>query len=144
MVWVRERTIPNERPPLVGEVIANFCWWRMPRGQRDGSLLPHSRFSRQEPLLSYQVAPQLYSRGWVDPVPDPLHFFSGSGRESNPALRICSQALWPLDHHFLHVWNTFLCHKVDQSVLGTLMYNDSVIFVLQYLMEASLMTTKRN
>jgi hypothetical protein len=26
----------------------------------------------------YQVAPQLYSRSWVDPVPDPLSFFSGS------------------------------------------------------------------
>jgi hypothetical protein len=25
MVWARERTIPTERPPLVGEVIANFC-----------------------------------------------------------------------------------------------------------------------
>jgi hypothetical protein len=25
MVWVRERTIPTERPPLVGELIANFC-----------------------------------------------------------------------------------------------------------------------
>jgi hypothetical protein len=25
MVGVRERTIPTERPPLVGEVIANFC-----------------------------------------------------------------------------------------------------------------------
>jgi hypothetical protein len=24
MVWVRERTIPNERPPFVGEVIANI------------------------------------------------------------------------------------------------------------------------
>jgi hypothetical protein len=29
---------------------------------------------RQEPLLFYQVAPQLYSRGWVDPVPDQLLF----------------------------------------------------------------------
>jgi hypothetical protein len=47
----------------------------MPRGQRDGSLWPYSRFSRQEPLLFYQVAPQLYSRGRVDPVPDPLLFF---------------------------------------------------------------------
>jgi hypothetical protein len=28
------------------------------RGQRDGSLRPYSRFSRQEPLLFYQVAPQ--------------------------------------------------------------------------------------
>jgi hypothetical protein len=25
MVWVSKRTIPNEQPPLVGEVIANFC-----------------------------------------------------------------------------------------------------------------------
>jgi hypothetical protein len=25
MVWVRERTTPTERPPLVGEVNANFC-----------------------------------------------------------------------------------------------------------------------
>jgi hypothetical protein len=31
-------------------------------------------FSRQEPRLFYQVACQ-YSRGWVDPVPDPLLFF---------------------------------------------------------------------
>jgi hypothetical protein len=34
-----------------------------------------SRFSRQGPLLFYQVAPQLYSRGWVHSVPDPLLFF---------------------------------------------------------------------
>jgi hypothetical protein len=50
----------------------------VPRGQRDGSLRPYSRSSRQEPLLFYQVAPQLYSRGSVNPVPDPLLFFSGS------------------------------------------------------------------
>jgi hypothetical protein len=25
MAWVRKRTIPTERPPLVGEVSANFC-----------------------------------------------------------------------------------------------------------------------
>jgi hypothetical protein len=36
---------------------------RVPRGQHDGSLRPYSRFSRQEPLLFYQVAPQLHSRG---------------------------------------------------------------------------------
>jgi hypothetical protein len=29
----------------------------------------------------YQAAPQLYSRGWVDPVPDPLLFFF-SGQQS--------------------------------------------------------------
>jgi hypothetical protein len=74
MVWVRKRTIPTERPPLVGEVNANFLRIEVPRGQRHGSLRPYSRFSRQEPLLFYQVAPQLYSRGWVDPVPYPLFF----------------------------------------------------------------------
>jgi hypothetical protein len=67
MVWVRERTIPTERPPLVGEVIANFCGYKVPRGQL-GSLRPYSRFYRQEPLFFYQVAPQLFSRGWMDPV----------------------------------------------------------------------------
>jgi hypothetical protein len=51
--------------------------WRIgvPRGQRDGSLRSYSRFYRQDPLLFYQVAPQLYSRGWVDPFSDPLLFF---------------------------------------------------------------------
>jgi hypothetical protein len=39
VTWVRERTIPTERPPLVGEVSAN------------GSLWPYSRISRLEPLL---------------------------------------------------------------------------------------------
>jgi hypothetical protein len=46
-----ELTIPTERPPLISEVSANFCGWRMPRGQRDESLRPYSRISRPEPLL---------------------------------------------------------------------------------------------
>jgi hypothetical protein len=62
MVWVRERTIPTERPSLVVEVIANFLriegstWsaWRIPR--------PYSWFSRQEPLLFYQVASVVLTR----------------------------------------------------------------------------------
>jgi hypothetical protein len=70
----------------------------MSRGQRDVSLRPYSRFSRQEPLLFYQVAPQLYSRGWVDRVPDPLLFFSGSAGNRTRDPCICSQELWPLDH----------------------------------------------
>jgi hypothetical protein len=49
----------------------------VPRGQRDRSLWPYSRFSRQEQPLFYQVAPQLYTRGSEDPVLDPLLFFFG-------------------------------------------------------------------
>jgi hypothetical protein len=46
-----KRTIPTERPPLVGEVSANFCGHRVPRGQHDVSLRPYSRISRPGPLL---------------------------------------------------------------------------------------------
>jgi hypothetical protein len=66
--------------------LPTLCGQRVPRGQRDGSLRPYSLFSRQEPLLIYQVAPQLYSRGWVDPVPDPLLlFFPGSAENRTRA-----------------------------------------------------------
>jgi hypothetical protein len=41
-------------------------------------------FSRQDPLLFYQVAPQLHSRGWVDPVPDSLFFLVVPGIEPGP------------------------------------------------------------
>jgi hypothetical protein len=33
---VRERTIPTERPPLVGEVSVNFCGQGVSLGQRNG------------------------------------------------------------------------------------------------------------
>jgi hypothetical protein len=49
---VHEGTIPTERPPLAGELSANFCGQRVSRGQRDGSLRPSYCFSRLEPLLS--------------------------------------------------------------------------------------------
>ena len=39
------------------------------------------------------------SRGWVDPVPDPLLLRkSGSAGNRTRDLCICSQKLWPLDH----------------------------------------------
>jgi hypothetical protein len=49
--------------------------------------------------FSIQVAPQLYSRGWVDPVPDPLLLRkSDSVGNLTRDIWICSQELWPLDH----------------------------------------------
>jgi hypothetical protein len=45
---------------------------KLSRGQRDGSLRPYFRISRPVPLRFFCVAPQLYSRGRVEPVPDPL------------------------------------------------------------------------
>jgi hypothetical protein len=72
MALVRKRTIPTERPPVVGEVSANFSGLWVSRGQRDGSLRPYSRISRPGPLLFFRVAPQFYLQGWVDPLSDPL------------------------------------------------------------------------
>jgi hypothetical protein len=52
--------------------VTTFFDRNVSRGQRNGYLRPYSRFSRPETLLFFQVALQLYSRGRVDPVPDPL------------------------------------------------------------------------
>jgi hypothetical protein len=71
VAWVRERNIPAERPPHVGEVPI-FA----DRGCHVVSVSdPHARileFLNRSRYLFFQIAPQLYSRGWVDPVRDPL------------------------------------------------------------------------
>jgi hypothetical protein len=58
---VRKRTIPTERPPLVGEVSANFA----DRGCRIVSATdPHGRiigFLDRSRYYFFQVAPQFYS-----------------------------------------------------------------------------------
>jgi hypothetical protein len=42
----------DRRSPLVGEVSANVCWYRLPRDHRDASLRSYSRLSRPE-LLNF-------------------------------------------------------------------------------------------
>jgi hypothetical protein len=68
---VLERNIPTERP-LVGEVSAIFA----DRGCYVVSMTdPYGRilgFLDWNRYFYFQVSPQLYSRGWVNPVPDPL------------------------------------------------------------------------
>jgi hypothetical protein len=96
---VRQWTIPTERPPLVSEVVSTLA----DRGCRLVSATnPHGRsfrFSRSEPLLLFQVSPQLSSRGRVDPVPDPVLLRkSGSAGNRTRDLWICSQEFWPIDH----------------------------------------------
>jgi hypothetical protein len=69
---------------------------------------PHGRILGSLDRTSYyffQVAPQLYSRGWVNPVPDPLLLIkSGSAWNQTRDLWICSQELWPLDHRGGQLW----------------------------------------
>jgi hypothetical protein len=83
VAWVRERSIPTERPPLVGEVNANFCGQRVSRGQRNGSPRRIVGFLDRNRYYFFQVAPQLYTRGWVDPVPDQRQLLRKSGSHGN-------------------------------------------------------------
>jgi hypothetical protein len=69
---VRKRTIPTERPPLSAKLVPTFT----DRGCRVVSATdPHGRilgFLDRSRYYFFQVAPQLYWRGWVDPV---THYF---------------------------------------------------------------------
>jgi hypothetical protein len=125
--------MPTERPPLVGEVVPNFAdrWCRVV-----STTDPHGRilgFLYRRLYYSFEVAPQLYSRDWVDSVPHRLHLRkSGSTGNRTRNLWFCSQGL--LDHRggpvtgiavlfffaglyclcsfvfrFLSVWCVFLC-----------------------------------
>jgi hypothetical protein len=60
VAWVRERNIPTERPPFVGEVSANFCVKRVPRGRRDGSLRQYSLISRPGHFTTIQIIPSTW------------------------------------------------------------------------------------
>jgi hypothetical protein len=72
LAWVLEGTIPTERLPLVGKVSAPFA-------DTECHVVsvtdPYNRildFLGRSRYYFFQVAPQLYSRGRVDPSPDPL------------------------------------------------------------------------
>jgi hypothetical protein len=101
---IRERTIPTERPPPVGEVSANFCGYRGVTwsAQRIPTAVNLCFLDLEPLLLLIQVAPPLTSRGsrgWVDPVPDPLLLRKSiSAWNRTRDLCICSQKLCPLDH----------------------------------------------
>jgi hypothetical protein len=90
---VRKRTIPTERlvQPLRVEGVA----WS---AQRIPTVVTLGFLDRSRDFF-IQVAPKLSSRGWVDPVPNPL-LVRKSGRAENRTreLWICSQKLWPLGH----------------------------------------------
>jgi hypothetical protein len=72
VAWVGERSILTELPLLVEQLVPTF----EDRGCHVVSVTdPYGRilgFLDRSRYFFFQVAPQLYSRGWVDPVPDPL------------------------------------------------------------------------
>jgi hypothetical protein len=97
MALVRERTVPTERPPLVGEVSTNFSV--VSHLQRKESLRPYSRISRPEPLLFLPSSSSVvFTRlSWPGSRPSASQKIWWC-RESNPDLWISSLELLPLDH----------------------------------------------
>jgi hypothetical protein len=58
---------------LSAKLVPTFADRGVSRSQRGGSLTAViSVFVNRSRYVFFQVVPQLYSRGWVDPVPDPL------------------------------------------------------------------------
>jgi hypothetical protein len=102
VAWVRERIIPTNRPSdrrLSAKLIPTFADIRCSVvGVTDfyGRILV---FLDRSHYFFFQVAPQLYSRGWGNTVPDPL-FLRKSGSAGNRTwdLWICSQELRLLGH----------------------------------------------
>jgi hypothetical protein len=71
VAWVRERTMQTER--LWAKLVPTFADRGVSRSQCGSSPMPIiSGFLDRSRYFIFQVAPQLYSRGWVDPVPVPL------------------------------------------------------------------------
>jgi hypothetical protein len=71
VAWVCERTISAEQPPLVKLVptfVQRECYMVSVTDTYDRIL----GFLDRSCYFFFQVAPQLYSRGWADLVPDPL------------------------------------------------------------------------
>jgi hypothetical protein len=117
--WVRERIIPTERPPLAGTVSAKFADRECHVVSATDPLGRILRFLARSHYCFFQVAPQLYSRGWVDPVSDPVLLRKSDSAENRTrtsesvarnikiqfvphkkhnTFPFCSQEFWPLDH----------------------------------------------
>jgi hypothetical protein len=115
VAWVRDRTKPTERPPLVGEASANFCSYRVPRDQRDRSLRRILGFLGRSRYCFFQVAPQLYSRSWVDPVPDPI-LLRKPGRAGNRT-RTSGSLARNSDHYTTQAVKCHVVSKMKQLLL---------------------------
>jgi hypothetical protein len=114
MASVCERTIPTEQPPFVSGINANFCGQRVSHGQHGHILC----FLDWRCYSFFQVAPQLYSRGWVDTIPDPLLLIlSGSaGNRTQTSGSVARNS----DHSIYTKWNNnrLIWKAVDAHLSG--------------------------
>jgi hypothetical protein len=93
-----ERTIPNERPPHICEVSANFCRQSSSRGQLNEYPLTYSRLSRPEPLLFLPNNSSIELTRLSEHCSRPILRKSGSAGNWTWHLWSCSREISPLDH----------------------------------------------
>jgi hypothetical protein len=88
-------------------------------------------FIDQSHYYFFQVASQLNSRSWVDPVPDPLLLRkSHSSRNRARNLWIWCQELWPLDHRVGHMLTNPQCFYILCSNKHACILCESILFPL--------------
>jgi hypothetical protein len=138
-----KQTILIKRRPFVGEVSANFF---ANRGYCVVSAMdPNSSilgFLDRSCYYFFQEGPQLYSWGWVDPIPDSLLLRkSGSTGIQTQNLWICSQELWPLEHRrgpWMHdassgsSWRILKESEVKQSFPSEMIPSQCVLFTTSH------------
>jgi hypothetical protein len=114
---IRKPTVPTEWPPRPAKScpllqLEDVVW----SAQRIPSAVNLCFLERSRYIL-FKIAPNLFSRSWVDPIPD-----SQLLRNSDIAgirtrdLWICNQELWPLDHRTPRSF--YYCHVDNFGTAG--------------------------
>jgi hypothetical protein len=109
--------------------VPTFAERGVPRGQRDGSLRPYSWFSRPKSLLFLSSSSSVvYSRGWVDPVPDPL-LLRKSDRTGNRT-RTSGSVTRNSDHYT--TLGTIVCKTERYRANLSMVHIDPIYHLLQW------------
>jgi hypothetical protein len=98
-----QSTSETEPPPFVSEVSAKL--FADSRCQVVSVTNPYSHilgFLDRSRYYFFQVAPQLYSRGWVDPIPDPLLKLNNKRKETITGL---VEIRWNCTYGLFSAWS---------------------------------------
>jgi hypothetical protein len=96
-LWSTSELYGPSNRRLLAKLVPTFCGYRVSYEQCGGSLW--LCFLDRSHYFFFQVAPNLYSWGWVDPTPDPLLLRrSGSARNLTRTSGSIARISWPLDY----------------------------------------------
>ena len=126
-IKIRGATAPKSQDRLKWLTVQGALWLA-----KRLSLNLNFSFLNRIRYFSYQVATQLSSRGWVDPVPDPIlpEKFLGYSRESNPGpLGWQSDVLTTIPNRWSCWYDLFLKNRKLQEIFGLQIYIYIYIYI---------------